>query len=229
MPEGGGCGYSFMAKALGVLTSLVMFIGGILTMITISGICFGVGVYMLVSAFVVGLFEAPSFYGLFNCSKDIVTKVKDSRFQYPGYKAMLYMSLAIFMWFCASASSIICGLLIFGTGFLNFLVWLENSRQTPYKAAPTSDGSSQHDGTQLVGSEPVVHDELDIESRPAVTTAPKPEEPYPWEKFMTAATNQVGAAVGKAVVASMFNPTPASSESAPKPFTGAVPSNLTAQ
>eukprot|EP00041_Stephanoeca_diplocostata_P006188 m.78102 g.78102 ORF g.78102 m.78102 type:complete len:99 (+) comp16218_c0_seq3:181-477(+) len=46
-------------NATGIVATLILFLGGILTMISTSADCWAVGLYMLIIAFVVGTLEAP--------------------------------------------------------------------------------------------------------------------------------------------------------------------------
>lgn len=123
----------------------MLFIGGIVTLVSLTAMCWIVGFYMLIAGVIIGVFEAPIIYQYFEATKGLVGKFQRFR---PIHRTVLYIlcgglagplcraaaasphparargSMAIFPFFCVGAMSIICGLLLIMTAFCYFMQWL---------------------------------------------------------------------------------------------------------
>lgn len=66
----------------------VLFIGGIVTIISLKPICWVVGVYMLCCGVVVGMLEAPMIYQFFDCTKGMVVRLQAVL---PWHRAVFYV------------------------------------------------------------------------------------------------------------------------------------------
>ncbi|EGD73669.1 hypothetical protein PTSG_05382 [Salpingoeca rosetta] len=175
------CGWRLAARICGVFATLVLMIGGILTIISLSAICWVVGIYMLCCSFVVGVLEVPVICQCIDFAKPWTTRAEKVP---SGYRALAYMLLCVFMFFCLGVSSILAGLLTFGTGFLYFMDWLGPPRVRNAVQMQLQEGIAD-DEESLIGSTEEV------------------KEGQTGVGWMDTVTEQAGKAVARAAVSEM--------------------------
>ena len=85
-----------------------------MTMLSTTATCWAVGLYMILSSFVVGSLELPLLFGFIECLKPWAAK---SEKVLPWHRAAFYCGLSVFCFFCLGASSLFAAILFVASGF----------------------------------------------------------------------------------------------------------------
>eukprot|EP00049_Salpingoeca_infusionum_P009580 m.161967 g.161967 ORF g.161967 m.161967 type:complete len:198 (+) comp14369_c0_seq2:303-896(+) len=190
MADGGWFGWGCFGKTSGVINCLVLIIGGAITIISFSSICWIVGIYMVCVGVVVGALETPMLCQMFDVGKPLA---KYSGAVTPPWRAILYPCLSVFCFWCKGVSSILAALLLFFSGFSYFMVWLGPPTirtALATKRQELSDRINDQDEESLLGSPPEFAEEPQ-------------ESAAPWQGFINSVTQQAGKAVAAAAVDQM--------------------------
>lgn len=167
-----------------------MLIGGIITVISLIPLCWGVGIYMIGVGLIVGLLEAPIIFEKIECTKSLATRFKNVK---PATRAILYIGLAIFIFFCFGIASYIAAILLIACGFAYGLVWL-GPRGGAIKKQQGAGGPGAAEAGEGADGSAEDKEKLIDEHRDVTMEEAKPS----WAQSIS---DGVGAAVGKAVAA----------------------------
>lgn len=206
------CGWRFIARCIGCLASLLLFIGGIFTVVSLKFLCWTVGIYMVCCGVLVGMLEAPFVYGMIECTKPLVNKLQ---LVLPWHRAILYACLAAFMFACIGGFSLVCALLMVLTAFCYGMIWLgPRGGQKP-------TAEQQQEKESLVAAEMEEGKAEPAAAAAAPTAAKDADGAYPWEKFMNKVTASVGKAAGEAAAKAVL-------EGGTAKLTGSLPADSSA-
>eukprot|EP00045_Choanoeca_perplexa_P005348 m.45123 g.45123 ORF g.45123 m.45123 type:complete len:230 (-) comp13073_c0_seq2:235-924(-) len=186
----GLCSWACFGRVTGSCGALWLLIGGIVTMISLSALCWAVGLYMLCCSFVLMVLEIPFLCSFSDRAAPWIERASKVT---PFQRAVFYIGLAILPWFCIGFWSVFPALLLIATGFLYFMFWLESQREA--KERPVIK--------QRINPE---DEESLIENEELGPSAPRNQEDkptYPWDKFMNTMAQQAGEAAATAAVASL--------------------------
>eukprot|EP00730_Choanoeca_flexa_P008111 TRINITY_DN12445_c1_g2_i2.p1 TRINITY_DN12445_c1_g2~~TRINITY_DN12445_c1_g2_i2.p1 ORF type:complete len:239 (+),score=32.88 TRINITY_DN12445_c1_g2_i2:194-910(+) len=228
MADTGLCSWAFFGRASGSCGALWLLVGGIVTMVSLSALCWAVGLYMLCCGVVLILLEVPFLCTCFDRAQPWIERASKVT---PFQRGVFYICLAILPWFCIGFWSVFSALLLILTGFLYFMFWLESQR----------GGKEKPVIRQRINTE---DEESLIENEERGSAHPRSEEDkpsYPWDKFMNNVAQQAGeaaaTAAATAAVASIQQqatqavsgstaPTAQSTSTAHSGMTGSVPKEL---
>eukprot|EP00048_Salpingoeca_helianthica_P003545 m.68347 g.68347 ORF g.68347 m.68347 type:complete len:208 (-) comp12765_c0_seq1:28-651(-) len=155
------CSWQTLANVLGVAAVIVLLVGGVLTIISVIPICWGVGAYMIVLGIFVGLAEIPVVFEKIECTKNLSLKMKNA---HPAFKVFFYLGGSILLFFCIGISTMVAAALLIAAAFVNGLLWIgprgKNAQQVPTNAPATKteheleQGGITEDKQQLIEDEP---------------------------------------------------------------------------
>eukprot|EP00056_Hartaetosiga_gracilis_P005111 m.81442 g.81442 ORF g.81442 m.81442 type:complete len:190 (+) comp12057_c0_seq3:66-635(+) len=114
-------GWPCLGSVAGVALTLILFIGGLATVLSLTALCWIVGIYMICIGFVVGVLEVPI---IFQCVEITKPWMETAKKVTPAKRAAIYWTMCVFPFFCVGVGTILAGVGLFLTGFAYFMEFL---------------------------------------------------------------------------------------------------------